>query len=119
MIYNRDHFFENVAAKDLAVDMYVALYDYERDMEVRGTISEIIDLGPTEDYVYDCEVDDPLHSFYANDVLIHNSQFVDIQCVVDFLIKKYGLPEKIRDWSQEKRQELWDIMSKFVDEEVN
>ena len=48
-----------------------------------------------------------------------DSQFVDITCVTDFLIKKYNLPQKIKDWPQEKRQELWDIMFKFTEDEVN
>ena len=48
-----------------------------------------------------------------------DSQFVDMTCVTDYMIKKYGLPEKIKDWTQEKRQELWDILAKFTEDEVN
>ena len=73
MVYNRDHFFENTNAKNLKVGQCVSVYDEVKDKEVIGTISHIEDLGETNEYVYDCEVDDKMHSFYANDILIHNS----------------------------------------------
>lgn len=48
-----------------------------------------------------------------------DSQFVNLQCVTDYMKKKYSLPKNIRDWEQKYRQELWDVMSKFVEDEVN
>ena len=73
MRYDKDHFFENVAAKHLKVNDYVSVYDETDDRELVGTIVGIKDLGTTEECVYDCEVDDKLHSFYANNILCHNS----------------------------------------------
>ena len=35
------------------------------------------------------------------------------------IAKRYNLPDKIADWPQEKRQELWDTMSEFTDNDVN
>ena len=114
MRYDRDRVLENVKAKDLRTGDYVSLFS-----GALGWIDKIEDLGPTADYVYDCEVDDDLHAFYANDILVHNSQFIDLYPVTNSLIKKYCLPEKIAEWPQEKRQELWDIVSKFTDTEIN
>lgn len=42
----------------------------------------IEDLGYIEDYVYDIEVEDT-HRFIANDVLVHNSCYFDIQSFVE------------------------------------
>lgn len=119
LVYNRDHFLENKQAKDLKINDYVFITVPEVNDEVLAVIKEIKDLGKSEDYVYDCEVDDESHSFYANDILIHNSQFIDLTVLTDNLILKYDLPEKIIDWPQEKKQELWNIMSEFTDNEIN
>jgi len=35
------------------------------------------------------------------------------------MIAKYDLPQKISEWPQEKRKELWDTLSDFVNVEVN
>lgn len=119
MIYTRDHFLQNTNAKCLSINDYVSIYDELNDQEIIGTISNIKDLGLTDEYVYDCEVADDCHAFYANDILIHNSQFINLQCVTKYLREKYNLPKIIRDWPQEKRQELWDIMNEFVNTNVN
>ena len=119
MVMNRDHFFDNVNAKNLEIGDYVQVYDAGYDKEVLGTISNIEDLGPTDDYVYDCEVDDDSHTFYSNDVLIHNSQFVNIKCVTDDFKRKYNLSEKIASWSDEDKLKLWKHMNDFVENDVN
>lgn len=48
-----------------------------------------------------------------------DSQFINLQVVTDYMKKHDGLPEKIRDWPQEKRQELWDTINDFVNKDVN
>ena len=48
-----------------------------------------------------------------------DSQFINMSPVTNHFIKKYGLPEKIRDWPQEKRQELWNEMADFTNNEIN
>lgn len=119
MVYNRDHFFDNVNAKNLEVGDYVQIYDEKNDKELIGTISDIKDLGSTDEYVYDCEVDDDIHAFYCNDILIHNSQFVNIQCVTDDFKRQYNLKSKINDWSDEEKLNLWKYMDDFVENDVN
>lgn len=43
---------------------------------------EIICLGEEEMWVYDIEVDDN-HNFFANDILVHNSNYIELAAVVD------------------------------------
>lgn len=119
MIYNRDHFFDNVNAKNLEVGDYVKVYDENSDSEVVGIISRIEDLGNTEGYVYDCEVDDDLHSFYCNDVLVHNSQFIRIADITNEFRVKYDLQEKMIQWEDQYKLELWKYMSDFVNNNLN
>jgi DNA polymerase elongation subunit (family B) len=40
-------------------------------------VEEIIDLGISEEYVYDIGMVDTPHTFFANDILIHNSVFLN------------------------------------------
>lgn len=117
MLY-RDNFFENVKAKFAKLNDQVSIYDEATDAEVIGYICQIENLGKRDEYVYDAEVEDN-HQLYANDILVHNSQFVSIKCISDWMIATYNLPKNIRDWTQEKRQELWDIVEKMVTTEIN
>ena len=119
MVYNDDHFFENVDAKNLKVGQYVLVYDESGDIELVGAIVSIVDLGTTEEWVYDCEVDDKLHAFYANNILIHNSQFVNIACVTDDFKKKYGLDANLFKWDDDSKLKLWKWVDNFVETEVN
>lgn len=119
MVYNDYNFFENTAAKDISIGDYVSVYDEAKNEEVKGTITKTEDLGTTDEYVYDCEVDDDIHAFYCNDILIHNSQFVNIQCVTDDFKKKYNLKEKIASWTDEEKLNLWKYMDEFVENDVN
>lgn len=48
-----------------------------------------------------------------------DSIFLNLECVSKHLIKKHNLPTRISDWEQKYRQELWDIVSSFVKNEVN
>lgn len=120
MIYNKDHFFENTNAKNLKINDYVSVYDNDSLREVVGSISNIEDLGSTEEWVYDLEVEDPSHSFYANNVLVHNSQFVNISCFVDDLLKRgVGSGNDISKWTDEDKLKLWKEVNEFVEDDVN
>ena len=119
MTYDKDHFFENRRAKDVSVGDYVSVYDEKADSEMRGTVAGIEKMGRTDEYVYDCEVDDGMHSFYLNDVLVHNSQFVNIQCVTDHFRSENSLPGNIIDWPDEAKLRFWKLMDDFVEKDVN
>ena len=99
MIYNSDHFLENVKANTVKVgDMISIIKD---NSEKIGYVTGIEDLGTTEEYVYDLEIDDPSHSFYANDILIHNSQFINLACVTEYFKKENNLDYNINKWTDE------------------
>lgn len=114
--YNDYHMFESVAFKDLKVGNYVQIFDMPE--ERIGEIESITDLGESDDWVYDLEVDDSEHTFYANNILIHNSQFINIQCITDWFKKEYNLPDKIMEWSDKDKLKLWEYVEKFVNEDV-
>lgn len=119
MVYNADHFFENTNAKNLHVGQIVSVYDEEHDYELVGEIVRIDNRGPTTETVYDIEVADDEHCFYGNDILVHNSQFINLTCVTDWMKKTYGLKDNIRDWAQKDRNLLWKTVNDFVEEKVN
>lgn len=48
-----------------------------------------------------------------------DSQFVNIQCITDWMKQKYSLPEKIFEWSDEMKLGLWKFMDGFVENKVN
>jgi hypothetical protein len=51
--------------------------------DVRESSEYIIeDLGIQEEYVYDIEVED-VHNFFANDILVHNSCYLDLEDLVN------------------------------------
>lgn len=118
MKYDRDRLFQNVDAKNLAPGDYVSLYDSSYGMEIYGIVSAIKDLGPTCEYVYDLEVDDT-HCFYANDVLIHNSIFLNLEPVTAWMRRQNGLPDAIKDWKKKDKRALWDEVFQFVEKDVN
>lgn len=119
MVYNENNFFENKAAKDIEIGDVVSIYDEENDKEVKGTINNIDILESIEDYVYDCEVKDDSHTFYCNSILIHNSQFINIQCVTDHFREEYNLESVMNNWSDKDKLRLWDWIENFVENEIN
>ena len=118
MKYDRDRVFQNVDAKNLAPGDYVSVYDSGYGIEIYGIVSAIKDLGQTCEYVYDLEVEDT-HCFYANDVLIHNSIFLNLEPVTSWMRKQNGLPDAIKDWKKKDKRALWDEVFQFVEKDVN
>ena len=115
MAYNDDRILENIASKDLRIGMMVKHHDKVLDVETIDTISNIHDLGPTEDYVYDLEVEDESHVFYANDTLIHNSFFMNLEAVTKDFIKKYGWDDNMNNWTDEQKLKMFAHMEDFTD----
>lgn len=62
-------------------DILVVLQDSENLSFVYNTDIKVEDLGIVEDYVYDIEVQNT-HSFFANDILVHNSFYYSIKNIV-------------------------------------
>lgn len=116
MRYNDERMLESVSAKYLKIYDYVQIF--VNGEERFGHVGFVHDLGTTDEWVYDMEVDDPEHTFYANDILVHNSQFINIQCITDWFKKEYNLPDKIMEWSDKDKLKLWEYVEKFVNEDV-
>ena len=116
MAYNDDHMLVNMASKELRVGMMVKRYNRVSDSEEVDTIVGISNLGHTDDYVYDLEVEDESHVFYANDTLIHNSYFMNLEAVTKDFIKKYGYDDNLNKWTDEQKLQLWNHIQKFADE---
>lgn len=115
MAYNDEHMLENIASKDLKIGMMVNHYCRETDKEVIDTITSIEELGATEEYVYDLEVEDESHVFYANDTLIHNSFFMNLEAVTKDFIKKYGWDDNMNKWTDEQKLQMFAHMQDFTD----
>ena len=62
-----------------------------------------------DEYVYDIEMDDETHTFIANDILVHNSSYVNLGPVVDCIP---GLREK-------GDKEICHFLVGFADEYLN
>ena len=116
MRYNKNHMLEAVDAKNLSVGDFVS--ELSDNDEVMGVISSIEDLGDTDEFVYDLEIDDNKHMFYGNDILVHNSQFINIQCITQYFKKKHNLPEKLNEWSDNDKLKLWEYVENFVNNDV-
>lgn len=120
MVYNRDRFFQNEAAKDVRNGDYVSVCDAENGNELMGVVTGVEDAGTTSEYVYDLEVADAMHSFYADDVLVHNSIFLNLEPMTDRMkAEDPGLGNDLSKWPKKAKDRLWKDMSKFVDEDVN
>lgn len=48
-----------------------------------------------------------------------DSQFLNLQCITDWMKKEYKLSNRIMDWPQKYKNELWKSFSSFVDKDVN
>jgi len=53
-------------------------------VEKEDSIVSCIETGTFNDeYVYDIEMDDNTHTFFANDILVHNSAYITMQPIID------------------------------------
>lgn len=62
-------------------------------------------LGEVDDYVYDIEVEDN-HNFFANNILVHNSNYIDLTDIVNS--EKTG-------WYKKTDDEIVTLLDKFCD----
>lgn len=66
-------------------------------------------LGEIDDYVYDIEVEDN-HNFFANNILVHNSNYVDLTDIVN--MPKSG-------WANKEKNEIVDLLDKFCEVRID
>ena len=79
-------------------------------------ITSVEHIGEFEDeYVYDIEMaDDTEHTFFANDILVHNSVYITI----DPILQKQNIPLTIDGKVNEKVHEIVDELDKVVNTEI-
>ena len=79
-------------------------------------ITSVEHIGEFEDeYVYDIEMcDDTEHTFFANDILVHNSVYISI----DPILQKQNIPLTIDGKVNEKVHEIVDELDKVVNTEI-
>ena len=88
----------------------------------KGFKYEIVDIASVEhigefndEYVYDIEMgDDTEHTFFANDILVHNSVYVSI----DSILQKNKIPLTIDGKINEKVHEIVDELDRVVNTEI-
>lgn len=90
-------------------------------------IDSIEDIGFFEDeYVYDIEIDSKSHNFFANDILVHNSCYVDTEDVINNLtthnintITKEldGLTNELNNWC--KTELSHNIFNMYIKDRIN
>jgi len=84
-----------------------------------GFVEKVENLGPWNDYVYDLEVNNHSHMFYANDILVHNSQFINIEPLVNTYLEKYGKTGYINELNKTQLNEMIDELDTFIETDVN
>lgn len=63
-----------------------------------------------DEYVYDIEMDDPTHTFIANDILVHNSLYISYDGLLNTI-------EGVENWSVERKTKfIVDLNQQFLDD---
>jgi len=87
-------------------------------------IASIEKIGQTDEYVYDLEMegdDEDSHTYYANGVWVHNSQFVSLEPIVKVLARQNGIDENtfFKDHTDEFKKEVIKIFDDLIYNEIN
>ena len=77
----------------------------------------IENLGETEDYVYDIEVEDN-HNFFGNNILVHNSDYLKFDKVVYKIFKEKFNNKKFEDLNEDEIKQLTDMILEFIEKEI-
>lgn len=109
---------ENIKASKLQPFDYIPVNI--DDKEGYGVVLSVEKLEQWDEYVYDLEVEDDNHCYYANNVLVHNSQFINITPMVDIYINKHNLAATdISTFTKVQLDELVAELDDFISNDVN
>lgn len=128
--YDKTYYqFKLMSAKDLVKGLKMCVYCEYRGIEVYATIDEVIEhLNEDGMFVYDLEVDSHKHLFFANNVLIHNSQFMNIAPITRYICQQNGysvntklssLPKELQDTIIKNAYAVLDKINENVKNLVN
>ena len=85
--------------------------------ELKFTNEFIIEnLGKIEENVFDIEIEDN-HNFFGNNILVHNSNYVKFDKIVDLILKK-KIQKEENELSDEDFKKLTDYILKFLEKEI-
>jgi hypothetical protein len=113
------YLFENVKASKLETFDYIPMNINNK--ECIGIILNIDKLEQWDDYVYDLEVEDDLHCYYANNILVHNSQFINITPMAEDYAIRNNI-QNIKDVASFSKEQLDGLVSElddFINNDVN
>lgn len=122
-----DKDFNNTSAKDVKVGDVMIVS--ECDKSFYATISSIDVINSDNGvWVYDLEVDTSEHLFFANGVLVHNSQFMNLSPITKTKCKEFGidtstifseLPDNVKDSIIKTAYNILDRINANVEKIVN
>lgn len=110
---------ENVKASKLCVFDYVPINI--DNCESVGVVLSVEKNGNWNEYIYDLEVEDDGHCYYANNILVHNSQFINITPMVEHFAAKNNISnvKDVSSFSKEQLDELVTELDDFINNDVN
>ena len=86
MMVLRDNILYKVKPCEIHPGDYVMSLDFMYGDCIEGSdkVTSCIKIGEYKDeYVYDIEMNDETHTFFANDILVHNSAYITLQPLID------------------------------------
>ena len=86
MMVLRDNILYKVKPCEIQPGDYVMSLDFTYGDGIEGSdkVTSCIKIGEYKDeYVYDIEMNDETHTFFANDILVHNSAYITLQPLID------------------------------------
>lgn len=115
--------FEQVSAKDLRVGDLLCVCNPEEwfGETFCDTRMPIVDISVDENadgqWVYDLEVDSPNHVYFANGILVHNSQFINLAPITQRILASDGksVDMAFADASPEEQKKVMDEAYHIVD----
>lgn len=114
---------ERIPANYLAIGDYLCICDVESwfghdECDTKVPITNIdVDENENGMWVYDLEVDSDKHVYFANGVLVHNSQFINLSPITRDVLKTDGkdLETPFSDVSEDERKKVIEDAYHIVD----
>ena len=111
----RDDKLISVKPKEIkATDIFIKLENNGLTYHNKFSIEN---LGETEDYVYDLEVQNN-HNFFGNNILVHNSDYLKFDKVVYKIFEKKFNNKKFEELNDDEIKQLTDMILKFIETKI-
>lgn len=114
----RDKVLIEVKARDIkSTDKMVVLVDQNNyNVLIVNVVEKLDDFN--DEYVYDIEMATDPHTFFANDILVHNSVFFILSGLVNKYLEKFN-KQCINELTREEIVEICKELDLFVDKDLN